>query len=674
MRTDLVLNPWEILSSSREWYDDFLESIFFTGNGRMGVRGYLPFEEEARGIEKGLYLAGIFGEIKPGITDLVNLPTPAFEKLCIDGSRAVLCSDIKRRLNMKNCTLSVSFSMAPENRPDCKVHVNYERFFPFDSPAIMLQRTVLSSDTPVSVKLISGLSVESCNSPVPDDQTKQNNEIMFLASQKSLLFSSNGFAAGFEIRGTGISVSELIDFSVSSSTCKVSCEACQESEPEFTAFEFCAELGNGQQLIVDKAACIETSRDIDPRISTLPLSWSYEEYAAENSTSWNKLWDTCDFAISDPELQSALRFNMMGLITSCSRCDSSVSIGARGLTHGRYKGCYFWDTDVFMLPFFLENDLTAAKSLLEYRVRMLPAAKEHSKKMNTKGARYPWMSSYDGSEQCESWDIGCSEVHITADIVYAMDCYHQKSGDDSFYLNEAAEVYIETARFWLSRYSWDPDHKTARLLFVKGPDEYCGITTNNMFTNVLVKLNLELAMKAAADLKDKCPDIYARLQVSDEEVGEFKALHDAITIPRDPVTGHLTTDETFHLLEPVDLKTIKANDSASYHDVCFDRLQRYKVVKQADVLLIMTRLPKLFTEQEKKDAWYDFEPICLHDSTLSFASHALFALQNGFTEQGMNYLRKALLIDLRDIMMNTGHEGLHLASMGESWQAATYVK
>ena len=120
----------------------------------------------------------------------------------------------------------------------------------------------------------------------------------------------------------------------------------------------------------------------------------------------------------------------------------------------------------------------------------------------------------------------------------------------------------------------------------------------------------------------------------------------------------------------MDIAELKPDDSASYHRVCFDRLQRYKIVKQADVLLIMTRLPEEFSAEEKLTAWQDFEPICLHDSTLSFASHALFALQNGIREKGENYLRKALLLDLRDIMGNTGKEGLHLACMGEAWQAA----
>ena len=179
-----------------------------------------------------------------------------------------------------------------------------------------------------------------------------------------------------------------------------------------------------------------------------------------------------------------------------------------------------------------------------------------------------------------------------------------------------------------------------------------------------------LAGKAAEDLKAYRPETYGRLGMTDAECEEWAELRECISYPRDPKTGHLTTDDTFHMLEPVNISELKPDDRASYHRVCFDRLQRYKIVKQADVLLVMTRLPEEFSAEEKLTAWQDFEPICLHDSTLSFASHALFALQNGIREKGENYLRKALLLDLRDIMGNTGKEGLHLACMGEAWQAA----
>ena len=123
---------------------------------------------------------------------------------------------------------------------------------------------------------------------------------------------------------------------------------------------------------------------------------------------------------------------MFLLMASCAAHDPTVSIGARGLTHARYKGCYFWDTDLFMLPFFLKNDKTAAKNLCLYRANALDAARDHAKKMNAAGARYPWMAALDGSEQCETWDIGCSEVHITADVAYALGEYCRETGDVEF--------------------------------------------------------------------------------------------------------------------------------------------------------------------------------------------------------------------------------------------------
>jgi len=684
MLTDLTLNPWSISCDSKSWDDEFPESIFFTGNGRMGVRGYLPFEDNSRGIQKGLYLAGIFGEIKPGITDLVNLPTPVFENLTINGERTTLKDSLKRVLDLKSCTLVSEFTLVSVS--GINAHIRYERLFPYDSPALMLQKITISTDKEAKLRLISGISSASCNSPVPDDQTKQNTEIVFLAKPINISYE-NGLKVDFSITGTGLTVTEKVNFLADKGSSKPFVKDNSTENLEAWGYEFDADVAANEIFTLKKITEIITSRDIDPRIKPLSASVSYEDLEYENKASWNKIWSKCDFTLPDitsrisalpsslantttEELQCALRFNMLGLITSCSRNDSSVSIGARGLTHGRYKGCYFWDTDVFMLPFFLQNDRQAAKSLLEYRIKMLPAAKKHSEKMNTKGARYPWMSALDGSEQCESWDIGCSELHITADIPYAMDCYCKAFRDDSFYLDEAAEVYVETARFWASRYTWNSDHTKADLLFCKGPDEYCGITNNNLFTNVMVQLNLELAIKAAKDLKQSRPAIYERLGISEEEIKGFTELHDAIRRPYDPVTGHLATDETFHLLEPVNLSEVKLDDGASYHNICFDRLQRYKVVKQADVLLIMTRLPERFTQDEKETAWKDFEPICLHDSTLSFASHALFALQNGIMDKGIEYLVKALLLDVRDIMGNTGHEGLHLASMGEAWQAA----
>ena len=662
MRNDLILEPWKIRAYSTELQDDFLESVFFLGSGRMGARGYLPYGRNGFPVQTGLYIAGVFGEIKPGITDIVNLPTPIQEQIFIDGSAAEIVGGIERELNLKEARFSCRLTVRAEGK---EAEIRYTRFFPKDRTGLCAQRTEIKAQQNMRVRLRSGLYLKSCNNPVPDDQTKSNTETLPLASLTRTETPHDGMVCTFRTVGTELTIQEHLSFLCSSAISGVS----RDDDSSYVSFDKSCKAG--ESLILDKLSYITTSRDCDPRISAPPRHWSFDVLFSEHQNAWALTWQACDISRfeKDYELQCALRFSMLQLMMNCSRLDPTVSIGARGLTHARYKGCYFWDTDFFMLPFFLKNDPVAAKSLCEYRTRALEAAKEHSRRMNTKGARYPWMAAMDGSEQCETWDIGCSELHVTADVVYALDRYCRVVGDEAFYLDQAAEVYIETARFWVSRYTYHPDSDTADLLFCKGPDEYCGVTSNNLFTNVMVQHNLSLASQAAENLRIKRPETYRALGMTDEEIHAWQHLRSIIRWPRDPETGHLTTDDSFHLLEPVDLSTIKPTDEASYHAVCFDRLQRYRVVKQADVLLLMTRLPELFTQEEKLLAWRDFEPICLHDSTLSFASHALFAAQNGLKEDAERYLRKALLLDLRDIMGNTGKEGLHLACMGEAWQA-----
>lgn len=623
------------------------------------MRGYIPLCMKKRPLERGLFLAGIFGEIKPGITDFVNLPTPVYETLCLDGEPVSRISDIERELDLETAVLTYRYKAhcGEKYAEMCET-----LFFPGDHPTLLLQRTEIKLFGAESAVFTSGIELDSCNCPIPDDQMKENTETVRLAELTAVSSDFSQLCAEFCVKGTGLSVTERVAFSR---------EGKYVENDEGIGISFALE--EESVFCLDKLSYIRTNRDVQENIELMPERFDFDMLLNEHKETWKARIRSCDIPLFDHELQTGLRYSMYQLMASCSRRDGTVSIGARGLTHARYKGCYFWDTDLFMLPFFLKNDLVAAKNLCRYRVDALPAAKRHSASMNTLGARYPWMASLDGSEQCETWDIGCSELHVTADVVYALDNYCKTSGDSEFYLDGAAEVYVETARFWMSRYTFRREEHRADLLWCKGPDEYCGVSSNNLYTNAMVRHNLALAEKAADDLKLSRPGSYARLGIRDEERKEWAELRECISYPHDPQTGHLTTDDTFHLLEPISISELKPDDCASYHLVCFDRLQRYKVVKQADVLLIMTRLPGEFSQEEKQTAWQDFEPICLHDSTLSFASHALFALQNDIREKGIYYLRKALLLDLRDIMGNTGKEGLHLACMGEAWQAALLV-
>lgn len=658
MRDDVKLKKWS-LSADGQWTDDFLESVFFTGNGRMGARGYCVLEKNP--LKTGLFLAGVFGELKPGLTDFVNLPTPLYARLSLNGQSVEPCSiqsdSVSRTLDLRTGVFSADYTLDG-------VAVREERFFSLANTGLLVQRLTLTPAVDGKLELSAGVHTACCNCPVPDDQTKENTEMLSLTQVESVQ-SEDSVVVKLRTVGAGIELTEDLSFH-SQGLRKTG--TFQDSDGAGLIFSVDGKSGN--DYVLEQRTLITTSRDRDCRIAPPEEEWSYQSLLAESEAAWQAKWEIANIEIDgDEEADSALRYVCFQLMANAAP-DPTVSIGARGLTHTRYKGCYFWDTDLFMMPFYLHTDPPTARNLMQYRINCLPQAKAHGAKMNGAGARYPWMTAFDGSEQCESWDIGASEVHVTADVAFALKEYFDKTGDETLYANGGAEVFVETARFWQSRYTAEPDSGKVNLLFCKGPDEYCGITSNNYYTNLLVKENLSLAQEAALFLKKNQPKDYARLGLTDDEVTAWERLSQAIKLPRDPQTNRLRQDDTFHLLEPVDISALKDGDTASYRQVCFDRVQRYQVVKQADLLLLMTRLPDRFTEKEKAEAWQDFEPKCLHDSTLSFASHALFAAQNGIEEKAWDYFRKALLLDLRNVMDNTGGEGLHLACFGESWQAA----
>ena len=666
MRTDVKRRGWTISAEGNDFADRFLESVFFTGNGRMGARGYPAYRPVRRPLDAGLFLAGFYDRISDStdLTDFVNLPTPIWYQIRLNGRTPTVPSQLFRELDLRTGLLTFRYRLSIA---DDWVDVREQHFFSLARPSLLFQRLEFRGCGPV--ELLAGIDHQSCNSPIPDDQVKENTQIIQMTRFCSGEEADAGFTARYETKHTKLALVQTI-----------SCHTEGFSTPAFVPDTGdgvgvrCAGDASHPPIALELAVRLTSSRDVDPLLQLdVEPGWDFAGALAANQTAWEQRWADCDIVMEgDEDAQTGLRYVIYQLVANCSPRDHTVSIGARGLTHTRYKGCYFWDTDLFLTPFYNLTDPQAARSLANFRIGTLPQAKAHAARMNGTGARYPWMVSYDGSEQCESWDIGCSEVHVTADVAYALGQYLNWTGDDSLFFQGGAQVLVETARFWVSRYSPAQEPGKVNLLFCKGPDEYCGITSNNLFTNTMVKHNLSLALAAAARLKQEAPEQYEALGMSETEYSAWEILRDAIQLPRDPVTGRYRQDDTFHLLERIDPAKLKSGDEASYHQVCFDRLQRYQVIKQADTLLLMTRLPEQFTEEEKLAAWEDFEPLCIHDSTLSFASHALFAAQNGLAEAAEAYWWKALYLDLEEVMGNTGKEGLHLACLGEVWQTVVF--
>ena len=623
MNSKVKYDSWSITVDDLSYAcDKWASALFFLGNGHAGIRNHLPLSSGLGLTERGIFIEGVFEYIRRGITDMVNLPDPFDLKLSAGGTILTSCSQLSlcsRSLDLRKGILTTVLAFGGRE-------FRIEQFASHHDRNIAGIRVSTAAYPDVSIE--DSFCADVANMPVSDDQKTSNEEVITLIKDAAVSCEKDGIMS--------LSFSTVCGTHSFTFTKKNRDYICDGTLIHESLVSFC-----GGDL-----SCADYEEERDKSAEALSSIWQRRDILMEGASI---------------SLQCALRFNIFQLIQNAPSCD--ISIGARGLTHGRYKGCYFWDTDVFLLPYYLLADRSVAEHLARYRIRNLDAARRVSASLNTRGARYPWMASLDGSEQCESWDTGKCEMHISADVAWALSRY-----DAAFDLAEderraIAEVYAETARFWLSRFTYSSERDCYDLIFVKGPDEYCGVTSNNAYTNHMAILNVRLALKA-------CDEGLIRL-----EDGEREKFSDFILKVRRPYSDRLGTileDDNYLNLEDVDLSVLKESDKPLYWTYDYDTLQRLRVLKQPDVLLLYLMQPSLFTVQEAERAWDEYEARCAHDSTLSWPLHALIAYKLGKEEEAWKYLHKSLFLDLENLMQNTHSEGLHIGAMGASLEAVLY--
>lgn len=668
----------------------FLESIFSQGNGYLGSRGAF-FIDGAKAYERCTYLAGGFEYISPGITDMVNLPDLFYFQLRLEGEAPERGKgeyvSFSQSLDLRNGLFQrESVWKDLEGR---QTAVNISRFISMDNKHISgltLELTALNYSGKAEVLI--GLDGGTINLPVNDDQTQENLDTVSLLSVKEtrvsgeycFLRAESSASGRLKIAMTGrVRVDEgetgygRLGLDGKTDCSNPGFDGGSESfnTPEDASTPGCPAQKLKISLIPRKTVRIEkliytesASQEgsaLQPRI----LDGSFHQLLKDSEKAWKRRWKDGDIQVEteggDLSTQTALRYHLFQLMQNCPYDDPTVSIGARGLTHGRYKGCYFWDTDIFMLPFYLYTDPPAARNLILFRLSTLSDARENAKALNLPGARYPWMCVAGGKEQCQSWDIGRCEIHITADVAFAVENYLNISGDKTLG-GKPAELYVETARYWAGRFTYDKRQDRYNLLFVKGPDEYCGVSANNAYTVLLARHNLSLALQAV-EKEEAFADR--------SEVEKWKQIIEKSQIEYDPERDLFIQDDNFLRLEPFPEQK-NLDGRAAYHKYAFDWLQRYQVLKQADLVLLMVLMPDLFSKNQRRAIWDFYEPLTLHDSTLSWGIHVWAAAVLGLEEKAQEYFYKSLFLDLKDLMKNTGREGIHLAGMGATWQAVIF--
>lgn len=411
-----------------------------------------------------------------------------------------------------------------------------------------------------------------------------------------------------------------------------------------------------------------------------------EDVVAAHARAWETRWRDSDVEVEgDEEARRALRFAVYHLIGAANPEDECVSVGARALTGESYRGHVFWDTELFMLPFYTFTHPPSARALLMYRYHTLPAAREKARSLDYRGALYAWESADTGEETTPPYVLapdgevvriltGEQEHHVSADVVYAVWQYWQMGGDDQWFVDAGAEILLETARFWASRGQVEPDVRY-HIRRVIGPDEYHEGVDDNAYTNGMARWNLERGAETARLLKERWPgrwrELAERLELGAEEPEEWRRLAEVMYTGFDPRTGLFEQFRGYFDLEEIDLAAYEPRTVPMDVLLGRERTARSQVVKQADVVMLIYLLWDEFPPEVRAANFRYYEPRTGHGSSLSPAIHALIAARLGDVALAERYFRQAAEVDLANNMGNAAG-GVHAAALGGLWQAAVF--
>jgi alpha,alpha-trehalose phosphorylase len=387
-------------------------------------------------------------------------------------------------------------------------------------------------------------------------------------------------------------------------------------------------------------------------------------------------WKRADVEIEGaaPQKQQVIRWNLFQLLQASARVEGH-GITARGLTGQTYEGHYFWDTEIYVLPFLIYTSPRIARSLLKFRYDMLDKARERARELGHPGATFPWRT-INGREASAYYAAGTAQYHINADIIYALRKYVELTGDVQFLHDYGAEMLIETARFWLDLGGFlDRDGGRFCINGVTGPDEYTAAVNNNYFTNLMAQENLRYAVETVRRLEREHPDLHralaGRTGLKSSELDEWQRAADHMYLPYDERLGVHPQDDSFLDKEVWDFANTPEESYPlllHYHPL---NLYRHQVIKQADIILALFLLGHRFTLEEKKRDFDYYDPLTTHDSSLSVCIQSIIANEIGYAEKALEYFNFAAAMDLSDVGGNMRH-GAHIASIGGTWMALVY--
>ena len=698
------LDAWRICEPGYDVNTNYLsESLFALGNGTIGLRG--THEESYLGPEgssqEGNYLNGFY-ESEPitypenayGLARnnhfMLNLPNGkgmelwlADEKFNLANGRII---NYQRQLDFRTGILSRTVQWeSPQGR---QVEVVSERLVSFtDRHLYAIRYRVTAINFSASLRLSSTLNANVSNLQTADDPRVGSKitapPLQVLAQQNTpdfLGFEHKTLHSQFHVVS---SIAHTTNDWVADEPVGGDDEQDQH-QTQVLARHFIADIEQGHSVTLCKFGCYFSSRDY-PAKELMLLSADYlsrarqqgfDHFAKQQREYLQAFWQQADVEIAgDLALQQGIHFNQFHLLQSVGR-DGQTNIAAKGLSGEGYEGHYFWDTEIYILPFFLYSKPEIARTLLDYRYLGLQQARQRAREMGHKqGALYPWRTI--GGEECSAYfPAGSAQYHINADIAYAVKQYLEARDDQEFLLNCAAEMVWETARIWLDLGHFSgTTPEVFRINEVTGPDEYTALVNNNYYTNAMAKMHMLFALTLVEKLRRDHNEDYRRIidkiMLTEAEISAWKSAAHSMLLPYDKALQIHAQDDSF--------LTKKIWDFANTPDEQYPLLlhfhplviYRHQVCKQADLLLAMLLLPDQFTLEEKRRNFDYYEKITTHDSSLSSCIFSIIAAEIGDHEKAYRYFMETARLDLDDTHHNTKH-GIHTAAMAGTWMCISY--
>ncbi len=440
----------------------------------------------------------------------------------------------------------------------------------------------------------------------------------------------------------------------------------------------------GETFAITKYVSYHSSRGVPPEElkdrcnSTIDRAVAAGPAALEDEQRhWlDEYWHHSDIVIDgDAAAQQAIRWNLFQLAQASARTHEQ-GIAAKGVTAGGYDGHYFWDTEVYVLPYLSYTNPEAARKLLRFRWRMLDAARNRAHELSQRGALYPWRT-INGEEASAYYAAGTAQYHINAAIAYALERYLTATGDQDFLEHEAVEILAEMARMFadLGFYYSSNGEERFHIHGVTGPDEYTTVVNDNMYTNLMARFNLGLAAWAVDTVEESNPTAYEALVratgLSNGEVAEWRQAADSMFIPFDDELRIHPQDVNFLRRERWDFAGTPSDKYPlllHFHPLV---IYRHQVLKQADVVLAMFLRSKHFDTEQKRRNFDYYDPLTTGDSSLSACVQSIVAADVGYSHLAYDYFNQSLYLDLADSHGNTT-DGVHIANAGGVWAAIVY--